>query len=312
MSDQKLILDNSFWKFLVSLEELQERKEVSLLVSSLGIDEDMLESYCTFLNRFNITVSKDAHYIHPLKEQCRIKIEFTLSEWLALQASMPGSEATAYYQQIMQNKLQMAQMAYARFSLYKKPEDVVVEACHFENLKKKIYNVISHKNKVSVRFLANKSCDVFPHRLVYLDGSLCMIGENMMDRSLVYFGVEDIADVLIIESTYEANLSQIEVNEFICHLRLINGKEERLVLKIYSQDEADLLPEYHYLGNPFVTSSTEGDMIWAATIEMCDEVFHWLYKMRDRVEVLDPGHIRKEFAHFCEMKKGNSPSKKAS
>ena len=61
-----------------------------------------------------------------------------------------------------------------------------------------------------------------------------------------------------------------------------------------------------------MTSSTEGDMIWAATIEMCDDIFHWLYMMRDRVEVLDPGHIRKEFAHFCEMKKEKSQIKKVS
>ena len=138
-----------------------------------------------------------------------------------------------------------------------------------------------------------------------------MVGENISDKTLVYFGLEDIKDVENLDLMYEPNLSQIEVNEFIGHLRLINGKEERLVLKIYSQDQSDLLPEHHFLGNPFVTSSTEGDMIWAATLEMCDDVFHWLYKMRDRIEVLDPGHIRKEFSHYCELKKESS-NKKAS
>lgn len=313
MSDQQFILENSFWKFLVSLEELKERKELILFCSSLAIDEDTLVTYCEFLSRFKVAVMRDSDYIYPLKEQCKIKMEFTLAEWLAFQATLPAShgEFSNYYQQIVQDKMKMAQMAYAQFSLYKAPAEHVMEASSFEMLKKKIdYDIICRKS-MKVHFFTDKECDVFPHRLVYLDGILCVVGENIHDKTLVYFGLEDIKDVENLVMMYEPNLSQIEVNEFIGHLRLINGKEERLVLKIYSQDQSDLLPEHHFLGNPFVTSSTEGDMIWAATLEMCDDVFHWLYKMRDRVEVLDPGHVRKEFSHFCELKKENS-SKKAS
>ena len=311
MSDEQLILENSFWKFLVSIEELKERKEVILFCSSLAIDEETLEKYCDFVSRFKVSVMRDGQYVYPLRDHSKIKMEFTLSEWLALQATLP-TENHSYYQQITHNKMEMAQKAYGQFSLHKKPEDLVIETSSMENLKKKIdYDIICRK-AVKVNFFAGQVCDIFPHRLVFLDGILCVVGENIFDKSLVYFGVEDIEDVHNLEMIYEPNLSQIEVNEFIGHLRLINGKEERLVLKIYSQDQSDLLPEYHYLGNPFVTSSTEGDMIWAATIEMCDDVFNWLFKMRDRVEVLDPGHVRKEFAHYCELKKENAGMKKAS
>lgn len=312
MSDQQIILENSFWKFLVSLEELKEKKELVLFCSSLAIDEDTLTTYCEFLARFKVAAFRDAEYIYPLKEQCRIKMEFSLAEWLALQAMVPkDSQATAYFQQIVQDKMKMAQLAHAQFSLYKAPKGTPVEFSSFEMLKKKIdYDIICRKS-MKVKFFTEKECDVFPHRQVYLDGILCVVGESISDKTLVYFGLEDIKDVENLDLMYEPNLSQIEVNEFIGHLRLINGKEERLVLKIYSQDQSDLLPEHHFLGNPFVTSSTEGDMIWAATLEMCDDVFHWLYKMKDRVEVLDPGHIRKEFSHYCELKKESS-NKKAS
>ncbi len=313
MSDSQLILENSFWKFLVSLEELKERKEVVLFCSSLAIDEDTLEHYCTFLNRFKVAVLRDEHYVYPLKEQCRIKMEFTLAEWLALQASLATttqSEIANYYHQIVQDKMKMAQRAYEQFSLFRKAEDQPVEATTFNKLVKKIDYDIMCRKSIRIHFYSQKECDIFPHRLVFLDGTLCVVGESVADKVLVYFGVEDIKDVKNLEAIYEPNLSQIEVNEFIGHLRVINSKEERLVLKIYSQDQSDLLPEHHFLGNPFVTSSTEGDMIWAATIEMCDDVFHWLYNMRDRVEVLDPGHIRKEFSHYCELKKESG--KKAS
>ncbi len=312
MSDQQIILENSFWKFLVSIEELKERKELILFCSSLAIDEDTLASYCEFLARFKVLVFRDNDYVYPLKEQCRIKMEFTLSEWLAFQAAMPqaSSHFSNYFEQIVQDKMKMAQVAHAQFSLYKSPLAQSPEFTSFEMLRKKIdYDIICRKS-MKVKFFTDKECNVFPHRLVFLDGILCLVGENIQDKTLVYFGLEDIKDVENLDIIYEANLSQIEVSEFIAHLRLINGKEERLVLKIYSQEQSDLLPEYHFLGNPFVTSSTEGDMIWAATLEMCDDVFHWLYKMKDRVEVLDPGHIRKEFSHYCELKKESN--KKAS
>lgn len=312
MSDQQIILENSFWKFLVSLEELKERKELFLFCSSIGVDEEILEAYCEFLTRFKITVTRDEQFVYPLVEQAKIKMEFTLSEWLALQASFPKESPAYYYQQIIHDKMQMAQKANELYSLYKKAEVKSVTGNMFENLKKKIDFDIVCRKSMKIEFFSHKECSVFPHRMVFLDGVLCIVGENIDDKALVYFGVEDISDVTNLDTLYEPNLSQLEVNEFIGHLRLINGKEERLVLKFYSQDQADLLPEHHFLGNPFVTSSTEGDMIWAATLEMCDEIFSWLYKMKDRVEVLDPGHVRKEFSHYCSLQSDNAGSKKAS
>jgi hypothetical protein len=316
MSEMQLILNDTFWKFLVSLEELKEKKDKTLFCASLNVDEETLTQFQLFLNRFDVTFESDDAFIYPLKDKCRIKMEFSLSEWLALQASFhkegDQNNFKYYYQRIIKNKLMVAQKAFEQFNLYRKPADISVKLSEVENLKKKIDYVICYKKSITIEFFNQKECVVFPHRLVFLDGILCVIGESLHDKSLVFFGVEDIKDVKDFANEYEPNLSQIEINEFICHLRLINGKEERLILKIYSQYEADLLPSHHFLGNPFVTSNTEGEMIWAATLEMCDDLFQWLYTMKDRVEVLDPGHIRKEFSHYCEIKKENSGLKKAS
>ena len=314
MSDQQYILEDSFWKFLVSLEDLKDRKKVTLFCLSLSIDENKFESYCQFLISFKIVVMKDQKYIYPLNEQCKIKMEFSLSEWLALQAAIPKENHVFYFQQIVQSKILRAQNAYAQFSLYKKPDNQIINGNIFEKIIKIIDNNIFSKKTLNIKFFAEKECKILPHRLVYLGGTFCIIGESILDKTLVYFGIEDIHDVETVETNtqYEPNLSQIEVNEFISHIRLINGQEERLVLKIYGQDENDLLPKYHFLGNPFVTCGAEGDLVWAATLEICDDVYNWLYKMRDKVEVLDPGHIRKEFSHYCEMKKALSDSKKAS
>lgn len=316
MPEMQLILNDTFWKFLVSLEELKEKKDKAMFCASLNIDEASLVLFQGFLNRFDVICASDDAFIYPLKDKCRIKMEFSLSEWLALQASFHiehgQNNLKHYYHSIIQNKLMVAQKAFKQFSLYRKPADVVVKLSEMENLKKKIDHVICYKKPVSIEFLNNKSCMIFPHRLVFIDGLLCVVGESIDDKTLVYFGVEDIKDARNLDCEYEPNLSPIEINDFICHLRLINGKEERLVLKIYSQHETDLLPSYHFLGNPFITSNTEGDMIWAASLEICDDLFQWLYNMKDRSEVLDPGHVRKEFALYCEIKKENSGLKKAS
>jgi len=318
MSEQQLILNDTFWKFLVSLEELKEKKDKALFCSSLGVDEETLIEFQEFLNRFDVMFERDEFYIYPLKAKCRIKMEFSLSEWFALQAtfqSVSSNEQNSfkhYYQRIMQNKLLLAQKSFEQFNLYKKPIDVKIHLNEFENLKKKIDYNICNRQTINIHFFNNKECMIYPQRLTFLDGVLCVIGESTLDRTLAYFGVEDIKGIESYDQNYEPNLGQIEVNEFICHLRLIHGKEERLVLKVYSQYEADLLPTHHFLGNPFVTSNTEGDMIWAATIEMCDDIYQWLYLMKDRVEILDPGHVRKEFAHYCELKKGSSGLKKVS
>jgi len=316
MSEIQFILNDNFWKFLVSLEGLKEKKEKNLFCESLGINEETLFKFQEFLNRFNVMSLNIDGFVMPLKEQCKIKMEFSFSEWLALQASFHKEEdknnLEHYYQHIVQNKLLVAQNACVQFNLFNQTSGTTVCINKVEDLKKKFDYVISHKKPITIEFHNSKECIVFPHRLVFLDGILCVIGESTHDKMLVYFGVEDIKDIKDFNQTYEPNLSQIEINEFVCHLRLVNGKEERLVLKIYNQYESDLLPSHHFLGSPFVTTNAEGDMIWAATLEICEDLFQWLYEMKDRAEVLDPRHIRKEFALYCENKKEKSGDKKAS
>lgn len=319
MSPHQLILENSFWKFLVSIEELKERKEIVLICSALAIDEEKLKTYCQFLTKFEINIVADDHFIYPLKDPCRVKVEFNLSEWLSVEASLNALKEKgeqSYFHLILDSKYKSMQKTMNRSSLYESDRPITrrSEFNRFHNFKKRIDFHICHKKLMKLSFSNENECEIFPHRQVFLDGVLCVVGESIKDKALCYFAVEDISEIEDVDFQYEPNLSQIEINEFIGHLRLVNGKEERLVLKIYSQEEADLMPQHHYLGNPFVTSNTEGDMIWAATIEMCDDIFQWLYQMNDRVEILDPGHIRKEFAHYCELKKesANSGSKKAS
>ena len=174
-----------------------------------------------------------------------------------------------------------------------------------ENLVKQIQFNIIKSRPIHLHFKDNKNCDMFPHRVVFLDGILSVVGEDIHNKILKFYPMSEITDACEVTFAYQANLTQMEVSEFINDLRLINGRQERLILKFHSMAQVDVLPEFHYLHNPYITSNAEGDMIWAATVEMCDDIFLWLYKMRDHIEILDPGFIRKEFAQYCEFQKAS-------
>jgi hypothetical protein len=313
MSEENVYFKECFYKFLVSLEELKEKKNKFIFMSSVGISEDELNQCIQFLHRFDIQVQQDDEHLYPLTEQYHFKLDLSLSEWFAFQMNANNDlHANLYFEKIVKNKIKEAQMAYSRFHLFRKENSDFSKSSSEERFISFIESSIIKREVLKLSFHSANECDVFPHRIVFLDGVLCLVGEDLKDKALVFFAVEDFKNIEKKEHVYEPNLSQIEVNDFIGHLRLINGNEERLILKIYSSDQMDLLPAFHYLGNPFITSNSEGDMIWAASIEICEDVYKWLYKLKDRVEILDPGHVRKDFAHFCELKKQSSFSKKAS
>lgn len=313
MSNQ-VYLEERFYKFLVSLEELRVKKEKLIFLSSIGISEDEYLEYISFLQQINIQVKFDENYVYPLEFKNSVKVEFSLSEWLSMQfiANSFGKEKGFPYR-LVKNKIEKVSTAHAQFNLIRSSyikENHQVD--HLPNLIKKLDHSLVASETVAVHFKENKQCKLIPLRLVYIDGVLCLIGEELDEKNLSYFAIEDIIRVDTISTESSCTHSQIEVNDFIMHVRLINNSEERLILKIYSPTESDLLPKFHHLENPFVTSNPEGDMIWAATIEMCDDVYKWLYDMKDHIEILDPGHIRKEFAHYCELKKQAVNTKKAS
>ena len=313
MSEAKVYLKEGFFKFLVSMEMLKEKKEKYIFLSSLGISEEDFEEFRTYLMSFNLEILFDDQYVYPLKEQHQFHLNLNLSEWFSLQLQAKDEkDSTDYAYKILKNKIEMISREHQRFNLFKKMNKLnVVTKAEREVIIRRAEFFTIKRSATRIKFINNNFLDVFPLRLVFLDGILSFVAESVLDKTICYFAISEIAELEELSIKYNAHVSQIEINDFISNLRLINGNEERLILKIFSPGEMDLLPKHHFLGNPFVTSNNEGDMIWAASIEMCDDVYEWLYQMKDQVEILDPGHIRKDFAHYCELQKEMQDSKKA-
>ncbi len=316
MSDLKVYLKEGFFKFLVSIEELKEKKDLHIFINSVGITSDDLKEFREYLRGFDIIVECDDVDIYPLRERPTIHLDLNVSEWMAMQSIFSqNKEFSSYSHKLVKNKIEEIQRIHEAFNLNRaQNQKFSTPNCDFKttNNLKILEAAIIKKEICSLTFMNTHQCDVIPLRITYLDGIMCLIAENKNDRSLSYFAISDLSQVKKINGECDTHIGQLEVNEFIGHLRIINGNEERLILKLYNPGEVDLLPKYHHLHNPFVTSNSEGDMIWAASIEMCEDVYEWLYSMKDFVEVLDPGHIRKEFAQFCMQKNDKKISEKAS
>ena len=75
------------------------------------------------------------------------------------------------------------------------------------------------------------------------------------------------------------------------------------MLKILNpEDSQELNPLYHYLRKPYVISNPKGDLIWAASIEECPDLYDWLSNLSHKVEILDPVSFKKNFLDYCEKK----------
>lgn len=317
MSEQKRQWKEEWWKFLVAVEELKEPRDFEMFLEAHQMEMNEAREFFKTLNSYGMEIEIKDGKIHPLAKVWSLTLDFNFSEWMAFQAYWSKHfqhKTDNFADRIVEHKLHAISHIHEKYMMFKKAAVAVPEEKKLMKMDlwaKKLDRAIVQKRLMELTFYNNKKMYFYPHRLVYLDGVLCAIGEEKHDRSLNFFGLEDIANVEDCDfEVFDPRFTPLEINEFIHATRMVNGKEERVVLKIYSQENVDLLPRFHHLGNPYVTSNGEGDMIWAATIEICDDFYQWLYQMKDYVEILDPGHVRKEFSLFVELKK-ESASKKA-
>lgn len=313
----KLAWKEEWWKFLVAVEELKEPRDLELFLDAQQLTMEDAHQFNQAVKSFGLEIKMAEGKIYPLEKSWKLSLEFSFSEWMAFQeywAKYFKHSTETFSERIVEQKLNSISLVHEKYLIFKKEAAHVPEEKKLKKMElwtKKLDRTIVARKLVDLIFYNHKKVSFYPHRLVYLDGVLCVVGEEKYDRSLAFFGLEDIANIEDLDfEIFDPRFTPIEINEFIHSCRVINGREERVVLKVYSQGNVDLLPRFHHLGNPFVTSNGEGDLIWAATIEICDDFYQWLHQMKDHVEVLDPGHVRKEFSLYCELKK-QADSKKA-
>ena len=171
-----------------------------------------------------------------------------------------------------------------------------------QSMVKMLDEAVEKKQIVSLSTVSEKSYQVFPCKIIHLEGKLSMIAEDAHDHCLVVLSINEITTASFVESTSLSKVSAFEVDEFIVAIRSMSEKETRLILKIHDPQSVNLFPDHHFLGKPCMITNPNGDLIWAAYVEPCDDLFEWLLALGGNVEVLDPGKFKDEFLSYCEEK----------
>lgn len=319
MKKLSAIDEQKFWQVIKFLLELKEKTSFAHIEQHLELEKWELNTYLHFLQNLNYkfeVVSEDEKFIIPHQEENQnIKIEFSLLEWLQFQAHFPAiseCEGKPFHKEF-KKKLVELENEYQDFDLFNSIEvlDGIFQSSALSIVRdgnSSIKEVIAFleeavldKEVVSISMQESKM-SIYPHKIIFLDGGLNLIAEDINDKSLVNIYIPQILNISDDEVKYKSAYSQIEVDDFIQSLRSMSENMTRLVLKIYANDQFSLNFNQKYFHNPCLFSNPDGDFIWAATLEPSEEIFKWLAELGSAVEILDPMSFKVEFIKYCEDK----------
>ena len=318
MLKASLVFDNDFWKTLEYLDNLAEEVRVCELLPTLCVSEKCLFDVISFLEEFDYKVAikkrKNKRILVPNPAKPRVKLDLSFAHWIALQTYFPLliEQAKTFYPHEIIDKLLEYRKEHPRLDLFrvldgdkqKKTPSSRMSKVNLQAMIASIEEGLEKRKGLLITLVDGKKIKVYPRQLIYLDGELSIVGEDVAERCLVYLALRRIKQLDSYNlADYQVNFSYKTVNDFIRAIRLVSGREERIVLKIYANKDVDLSPPYHFLSNPFIASNPEGDLIWAACVEISSAFFRWLHSIEDDMEILDPESLKKEFTRFGKQKK---------
>lgn len=317
MSDKNVLEEHKFWSVLKFLLDIKEPVHLDSVCIELNIAKSELKSFVSFLEDLSYKFEYSGHPEHLLTPPMNgptVNLEFSLLEWLQLQAHFPLFEAYAekpFFEEIRENL--------AKAELLNKERDLFKPLLTFEkiyNEQNKIQAVCANQQKGIVEFLeeaiwdeqvitaklGDKKQKLYPRKIVFIDGALSLVAEGFQDNCLVNVPIDQIEQCFEEEEQWNIHYGVIEIEDFISSLRAITESEVRLVLKVTSMENFDMSIKHHFLGNPCLVTNPHGEFIWAATIEPCDELHKWLSELGSNIEILDPISFKKDHLKYCESK----------
>lgn len=147
-----------------------------------------------------------------------------------------------------------------------------------------------------------KHYTVYACKVLHLEGHLTLISEDAADHCLMVIPLHSIQKCEAISKSGLPRVTNFEIEEFIAAVRSMNERETRLILKIYNPQAVNLFPDHHFLGKPCMVTNPEGDLIWAAYVEPCHDLFDWVFSLSRHVEILDPTNFKEQYFSYLEEK----------
>ena len=168
---------------------------------------------------------------------------------------------------------------------------------------KRLEESIDRKEALEISLAPPHPHKIFPYKLVYLQSSLSLVGEDMETHQLQVFNVNSIESAQAIPEESPHNFSIFDINHFIDACRKMSEQEYRLVLKLYNYSgDINLAPKFHFFGNPCLVSNTQGEFIWGASVELNEALLQWLASIKDEIRIIDPPDIQDALAQYLAKK----------
>ena len=173
-----------------------------------------------------------------------------------------------------------------------------------QKLEASIFNKMALE--IVIQGITAPSFQVFPYRLVYLQGSLSLIGEDICSQQLLTLHIQEIKRVDVISKNCQNNFSAYDIDHFIDANRKMYDQERRLVIKLPDLlCDVDLEPKFHFLGNPCLISNAQGEFIWGASVELNEELLKWLSSIKNDVCIINSLDIKNALDEYVAKKNIN-------
>ena len=187
-------------------------------------------------------------------------------------------------------------------SNYKNEIMAYVEKNEVEFIQKKKLVENSIKSDCDITILVNgKQQRISPYKLIYIEDDLALVFQSHNKKCLETIEMREIQNILACEKQ-ERFFNNIDIENFILGIRDIYESDYRLILKSKEPRNFTQTPKHHFYAHPCLLQNIRGDFIWAASVEMHDDIFEWLLSLGQGVEVLEPMIFKQGFLDYCERK----------
>jgi hypothetical protein len=314
MHTSSLLGLDQFWTIVRHLESLEDQTTLEDFKRNFKIHaaDKIVLDVISFLKKFDyhikVITETDFVLISPAVDKAEVEIPFGFTDWLALQSCLINKDNDKPFD-LLREKIKGWNEDNKSWDLFKTLELELVEdpssdgeECKRKAVINKLEKIMEDNDLARLSFQDGKVYEAYIHKLIILDGHLSVIAEEVVDRCLISFFVSDVDEVRQCpDHSYKPNYTSFQLEEFIAGMRAVIDNEERLVLKVFNPEKVNLNPPYHFLGSPYITSNANGDYIWAASVEVSNELFSWLKEIKDDVEIIDPEPIKRQFENYLEI-----------